>query len=261
MVFSPLSSGSSGNASFLEAGGVRMLIDAGLTGKQLIELLHEIDIAARTIDAILVTHEHSDHIRGVGVLSRKFDIPVYADAECFSSMRATTGDIAARNMRVFEPDRAFYIQSVRVLPFSTPHDCAHPVGYAIEAEGKKVSVMTDIGHVTGVMLDAVAGSDLLLLEANHDVDMLKSGPYPFYLKQRILSKNGHLSNEDAGRALLALFGRGVRNCILGHLSRENNTPDLARITVEGVLAENGVLPEMHVIVADRFAPAGVYEIA
>lgn len=260
MIFSPLCSGSSGNAAFLEAGGVRLLIDAGGTGKRLIELLHEIDITARTVDAILVTHEHSDHIAGVGVLSRKFDIPVYANAECFERMLPLIGGLPARNTRVFESDRAFQIKTVQVTPFSTPHDCAHAVGYSFCADGKKVSIMTDIGHVTDGMLSTVANSDLLLLEANHDVDMLRAGSYPYALKMRILGQNGHLSNEDAGLVLAKLYQNGVKNAILGHLSNENNTPELALVTVKSVLEDAGVGDSMYVTVADRYHPSGVFEL-
>ncbi|MEG1883882.1 MAG: MBL fold metallo-hydrolase [Clostridia bacterium] len=261
MTFSPLCSGSSGNAAYLEAGGVQLLIDAGGTGKHIIELLHEIDIHAHSIDAILVTHEHSDHICGVGVLSRKLDIPVYADAECFEKMLPIIGKISARNLRVFEPDHEFYIKTLRVLPFSTPHDCAHPVGYAFMSGGKKVSVMTDVGHVTKAMLDAVENSDLLLIEANHDVDMLRAGSYPYPLKQRILGGNGHLCNEDSGLALVKLHAMGVKNAILGHLSNENNTPELALVTVKTVLEEAGILNDMFITVANRLHPTGVFEIA
>ncbi len=260
MIFVPLCSGSSGNASYLEAGGVRMLIDAGGTGKHLIELLHEVDVTARTIDAILVTHEHSDHISGVGVLSRKFDIPVYANAECFERMLPLIGGLPARNTRVFESDRPFFIKTVEVLPFSTPHDCAHPVGYTFQAENKKVSVMTDIGHVTDGMLAAVANSDLLLLEANHDVDMLRAGSYPYSLKMRILGKNGHLSNEDAGLVAAKLYQNGVKHLILGHLSNENNTPELALVTVKAQLDEAGVDESFYLAVADRYHPASVFEL-
>ena len=261
MQFCPLCSGSSGNAAFLEAGGVRMLIDAGVTGKRMVELLHQIDIQAHTIDAILVTHEHSDHISGVGVLSRRFRIPVYANAECFEKMLPLIGPLSASSMRVFESDHEFYIKGVRVLPFSTPHDCAHPVGYAIGCEGKKVSIMTDVGHVTDAMLRAVAGSDLLLIEANHDVDMLRAGSYPYPLKMRILGGNGHLCNDDCGRALKKLHDQGVKNVLLGHLSNENNTPELALITVQSVLKEAGVLDDMFIRVADRYQPTGVFDIA
>lgn len=260
MIFAPLCSGSSGNATYMEAGGVRLLIDAGGTGKRIIELLHEIDVTARTIDAILVTHEHSDHIAGVGVLSRKFDIPVYANAECFEKMLPMIGGLPARNTRVFESDREFSIKTIRVLPFSTPHDCAHPVGYAFQAEGKKVSIMTDIGHVTEGMLAAVADSELLLLEANHDVDMLRAGSYPYPLKMRILGQNGHLSNDDAGLVLAKLFNNGVKNVILGHLSNENNTPELALVTVKAALEEAGIGEDMYVAVAGRYHPTGVFEL-
>lgn len=260
MTFCPLCSGSSGNASYLEAGGVRLLIDAGVTGKRMTELLHEIDIQAHTIDAILVTHEHSDHISGVGVLSRKYNIPIYADAACFEKMLPSIGEIPARNRRVFEPDHEFYIKTVRVLPFSIPHDCAHPVGYALCCGGRKVSVMTDIGHVTGAMMDAVADSDLLLIEANHDVDMLKAGSYPYALKQRILGGTGHLCNEDSGLVLAKLHERGIKNVILGHLSNENNTPELALVTVKTVLEEAGVADDMFVTVAERFQPTGVFNL-
>ena len=260
MTFCPLCSGSSGNASFLEAGGLRVLIDAGMTGKRITELLHGIDIQAHTIDAILVTHEHSDHIAGVGVLSRKYGIPVYADAECFERMLPMIGGLPASNMRVFEPDREFYIKTLRVLPFSIPHDCVRPVGYALSAGGRKVCVMTDVGHVSARMLDAAADSDLLLIEANHDVDMLRAGSYPYPLKQRILGGSGHLSNEDCGLALAKLYERNVRSAILGHLSNENNTPELAMVTVRTVLEEAGIPEDWFVTVAERYKPTGVFTI-
>lgn len=260
MIFSPLASGSSGNASFLEADGLRILIDAGMTGKRMAELLHRIDIEPSTIDAILVTHEHTDHIAGVGVLSRRYGIPVYANAECFERILPLIGNLSARNMRVFEPDHAFFIRSVRVFPFSTPHDAVHSVGYTIEADHGKVSVMTDIGHVTSEMLDAVSGSDILVIEANHDVDMLRAGSYPYSLKQRILGARGHLSNEDCGKTLVKLHEHGVRNAILGHLSTENNTPELARVTVEDVLEDAGIRDDMFLSVANRFEPTGVFTI-
>ena len=260
MLFSPLCSGSSGNASYLEAGGVRLLVDAGVTAKRMKELMDLIDVSPETLNAILVTHEHTDHISGVGVLSRRYDIPVYAAAECWENMPASIGEIAPKNVRVFEPDREFYLGQLCVHPFTTPHDAAHAVGYAFVHGGKKLSIMTDIGHVSNTMLDAVAQSDLILLEANHDVDMLKAGSYPYPLKMRILSSRGHLCNEDAGLVLQKLHNRGVKNAILGHLSLENNTPELALITVQSVLEEAGLLESMFVTVADRFQPCGLFEL-
>lgn len=260
MMFSPLCSGSSGNASYLEAGGVRLLVDAGLPGKRMEQLLDMIDVSARSLDAILVTHEHSDHVSGVGVLSRKYDIPVYAAEACWRSLPASLGAFAPRNVRVFEPDQDFYLKQLCIHPFTIPHDSAHPVGYTFVHDGKKLAIMTDIGHVSNTMLDAVAGADLILLEANHDVDMLKAGSYPYPLKMRILSSRGHLCNEDAGLVLQKLYARGVRNAILGHLSQENNTPELALVTVQSVLESAGLLESVFVTVADRFQPCGMFEI-
>ena len=260
MLFSPLCSGSSGNTSYLDAGGVRLIVDAGVTAKRLRELMNMIDVSPEGLDAILVTHEHSDHVSGIGVLSRKYDIPVYAAAACWEHMPASIGEIAAKNIRVFEPDRDFYLKQLCVHPFSTPHDAAHAVGYSFVHDGKKLSIMTDIGHVSNRMLDAVAESNLILLEANHDVDMLKAGSYPYSLKMRILSSRGHLCNEDAGLVLQKLHDRGVRNAILGHLSQDNNTPELALVTVQALLEEAGLLDSMFITVADRFQPCGLFEI-
>ena len=260
MLFSPLCSGSSGNASFVDAGGVRLLVDAGVPGRRMKELMDMIDVAPETLNAILVTHEHSDHVAGVGVLSRRYDLPVFAAAECWQSMPKSIGEIAPKNVRVFEPDRDFYLKQLCVHPFTTPHDSAHAVGYTFVHDGKKLSIMTDIGHVSNTMLDAVAFSDLILLEANHDVDMLKAGSYPYPLKMRILSSRGHLCDEDAGLVLQKLHARGVKNAILGHLSQENNTPELALVTVQSVLESAGLLESMFVTVADRFQPCGLFEL-
>ena len=259
MLFSPLCSGSSGNASYLEAGGARLLIDAGLPASRITALLEDIDVEANTLRGILVTHEHSDHVAGVGVLSRRYDLPVYATAGCWAQMRHMLGEIKPRNIRVIEPDQAFFIQELSVLPFSTPHDAAEPVGFLFEQNGRKVALMTDIGHVSSHMLERIAGSDLLLLESNHDVEMLRAGGYPYPLKMRILSASGHLSNEDAGLVLVKLYQSGLRNAIIGHLSRENNTPDLALLTVLSVLAQAGI-EDMRVDVALHDRPCGIFDL-
>lgn len=258
MRFCPLFSGSSGNALFVEGEKERLLIDAGLPGRTVEQALRLIGVAPETLSAILVTHEHSDHVKGVGVLARKYGLPVYANAPCWQAMLPLTGEISPRSMRVFETGRDFYLGSLNIFPFPTPHDCAEPVGYGITEQGKRLTVMTDIGHMSEGMLDMAAHSDLLLLESNHDVDMLKAGPYPYPLKQRILSSHGHLSNEAAGRALARLYGRGVRNAILGHLSAENNDPRLARLTAEQALHEEGA--EMRLAVARRDGPTGIFTL-
>jgi len=261
MLFSPLCSGSSGNASFLEAGGRRFLIDAGRSAKRITELLDAIGVPVHTIDAIFVTHEHIDHVAGIGVLAKKHHIPVCALAACFSAMpEKIRAEIPIDCLRVIEPDREFYpCAGVRVIPFSIPHDAVHAVGYSFYADGAKCTVMTDVGCIDARLLNHAADSDLLLLEANHDVDMLLAGPYSYPLKKRILSSHGHLCNADCAKALVTLSERGVKNVILGHLSDKNNTPELARVTVESILRAAGVTT-MQVAVALRDAPTGLYRI-
>ena len=263
MKFSPLCSGSSGNATYVEAGGTGLLIDAGLTCKRMTELLELIGVAPASLAGVFVTHEHIDHIRGISVLSKKYDIPVYANKDCWNAMTACgqAAGVAPRNMRVFETDRDFYVGGVRVYPFSTSHDAAHPVGYTVSADGRKCAVCTDLGHIDERILSILAGADIVLLESNHDVDMLMAGPYPHALKKRILSGQGHLCNEDCAKALVRLYATGVKNAVLGHLSNENNYPALAYATVLSILEDAGLQDEVHVAVAERDRPTGVFEIA
>jgi len=258
MRFCPLFSGSSGNALFLEAGNIRLLIDCGLPGRTVEQALAAIHVDPSALDAILVTHEHSDHVKGVGVFSRKYDLPIYANAACWQAMTPQLGNIALKNIRVFETNQDFYLGQLNILPFSTPHDAADPVGYAFSANGRKVCTMTDIGHMHPGLLDAAKGADLLLLEANHDIDLLQRGPYPYHLKQRILSRHGHLSNADAAKALVKLHTEGVHNVILGHMSRENNTDALVRSTIREALLQEGCLNDMHLALARRDGPTGIF---
>lgn len=260
MKLCPLCSGSSGNATYIEAGGTRILIDAGLSCKRITELLERIGVDARSLSGIFVTHEHDDHIRGVNILSKKYDLPVYANADTWSMMREKLGGVAPKNVCVFESDRDFYLAGMRVLPFSVPHDAIHCVGFTVTAEGHKVGVCTDLGHVDARILSILSGCELLLFEANHDVDMLMAGSYPYLLKKRILSGNGHMNNDDCGKALVKLYATGVKNVILGHLSKENNYPELAMVAVRAALEEAGI-GDMQIAVARREEPTGVFELA
>ncbi|MCE5234608.1 MAG: MBL fold metallo-hydrolase [Clostridiaceae bacterium] len=261
MLFYPLFSGSSGNASLVEAGGVRILIDAGVTGSALTRALGGIGVEPKSVDALLITHEHSDHVSGAGVFSRKYDVPVYANRGTWEGMLPCVGRIEPRNVRVFETNRDFYIQGVNVTPFKTPHDARESVGYRIDCGGKRLCVMTDIGVVEPRLLDAAEGADLLLIEANHDVDMLRMGRYPYVLKRRILSDVGHLSNESAGKALAKLYLRGLRRAILGHLSLDNNIEELALATVREMLrAESISDAAFELTVAHRDRLTGCYEV-
>ncbi len=261
MRFCPLCSGSSGNSTYIEAGNVRLLIDAGLSCRRIAELLHEVGADPAILTAILVTHEHSDHIKGINILSKKYNVPVYANAECWSMMRGQMNGVAPQNVCVFESDKTFYIGGVSVLPFTTYHDSVHAVGFVVGHKGKKVAVCTDIGHIDQRILEILSGSSLVLLEANHDVDMLMAGSYPYLLKKRILSGTGHLCNEDCGKALVELYKRGVKSAILGHLSKENNYPELALITVHAALEAADIDDKMQIALALRDRPTGIFELA
>ncbi|MBO4878966.1 MAG: MBL fold metallo-hydrolase [Clostridia bacterium] len=259
MRFIPLFSGSSGNSSVIEAGKTRVLVDAGLTGKLITEALYSVGVSPETLAGILVTHDHVDHTKGVGILSRKYDLPVYANEGTFRAMSPIVKELDFKNVRLFRTGEDFYIGELNVTPFKTPHDAAESVGFTFAHRGKKLCYMTDIGCFRESMFDEAAGSRLIFIEANHDVEMLKSGPYPYQLKMRILSESGHLSNENCGKALVRLYETGVRYAVLGHLSKENNTEEAAYQAVTAELEKAGIT-DMRVIVAKRDAVTGIFKI-
>ncbi|MBQ4075961.1 MAG: MBL fold metallo-hydrolase [Clostridia bacterium] len=239
--FCPLFSGSSGNAIFVGAGDTRILIDAGMPGRSIENALKEIGILPETLAGIVVTHEHSDHVKGVGILSRKYHIPVYANERTWNAMARSVGEMAPRNRRIFETDSDFYIGDLAVQSFSIPHDAADPVGYRVYHGGRSIATATDMGYMQKKVLKTLSGVDVLLLESNHDPDLLMQNPhYSLYLKQRILSNHGHLSNEASADALVQLYETGVRQVLLGHLSGENNTPELALCTAMDRLCREGI---------------------
>ncbi len=261
MRFCPLYSGSSGNALLVLADGAALLVDAGLPGRVVAEALAAAGVAPEQLSGILVTHEHSDHVKGVGILARRYRLPVYANAGTWRGMLPLIGEIPPAQMRVFETERDFYLGGVNVLPYKTPHDANESVGFVFQSGGSKLSILTDAGHVNERMLDAVSGSGLILIESNHDVEMLKAGRYPFPLKRRILGDEGHLSNDACGAALTALYGRGVRRAVLGHLSRENNFESLALETVRAALRASDVPDEAFALsVAHRDHVGEIYEV-
>lgn len=255
--FCSLFSGSSGNSSFVSFGDVRLLIDAGKSARAIERALIEIDVHPSSLNGILVTHEHSDHIKGIQVLSKKYGLDVYASHGTWHAMAHKMDGVLPWQIREFYPDEDFYIGNVNVLPFQIPHDAAQPVGFCLESGGKKVSFATDLGHTTKDIIDRAAHSDVLLLEANHDVDMLKNGPYPAMLKRRILGTKGHLSNDACADGLLKLLPLGVRRVYLGHLSRENNVPELAFAAAEQAVkslgARIGEDVEIHLTYPDRLS--------
>lgn len=257
----PLFSGSSGNATLIEGGGVRLLVDAGLPGSTVCSALRKACVEPSTLTAILVTHEHRDHINGVGVLSRRFGLPVYANSGTWAAMSPIIGDIAPDRERIFETGRDFYIGGLNITPVRTPHDAAESVGYVFTAAGRRVALMTDIGHMTDELHSAAEGADILLIESNHDVEMLRAGPYPYPLKRRILGEFGHLSNDSCGTELARLYKSGVKNAILGHLSSDNNYEALALLTVRNRLLEADIPEEeFSLTVAPRDRSAGVFTV-
>ncbi len=235
-----LGSGSSGNSIFVEAGNCKLLIDAGFSGIRITRALKEIDVDPLEIEGILITHEHSDHIHGAGILSRRYGLPIYASEKTWEAIAPYIGEVDPKNQKVFNKDHDFEIKELKIEPFDIPHDAVEPVGYSIYHKEKKLTFVTDIGHINKDLANKVDGSDLILLESNHDVEMLKIGPYPWPLKKRVLSEKGHLSNDDAGKMAVWLARNKSIHILLGHLSAQNNFPELAYKTVASMLEEKGI---------------------
>ena len=246
--FCSLFSGSSGNSSYIGTDKTHILIDAGLSGITIEKSLKEVDLDASMLNGILITHEHDDHIRGAGILSRRHDIPIYANVETWEAMKDKIGSIKSRNIRVFENDMDFYIKDINIQPFDIPHDAVAPVGFCFFNKGKKISIATDLGHTNSRIINTVMDSDLVVLEANHDLEMLRGGSYPPCLKKRIMGRKGHLSNEDAGLALVKMIKGKLTHVLLAHLSEKNNIPQLAYETVTEVLEENGIRDGKDIVV-------------
>lgn len=225
--FYTLSSGSSGNAAFISYKNTKILIDCGISAKRITEALQS--IGEQCVDAILITHEHSDHVCGMKVFTKKFSVPVYATAPTWQYLEDEF--IPVFNKRLSVPDIPFSVGDIDVTPVTTSHDSAFSVGYVLNCGETRYAVATDNGVLTADFAERLRGCDTVLIEANYDVDMLANGPYPYRLKQRILSPTGHLSNEQAAKLACALARTGTKRIVLGHLSRENNTPELAYNTV------------------------------
>ena len=262
MIFCSLYSGSSGNSIFVSSGKTNILVDAGLPGKRIDEALKSIDKETSSIDGIFITHEHSDHIKGVGVLSRKYDIPIYANDKTWSAMESSLGKIKEHNIKIMDRRSVVQIGDLEVKSFVIPHDAIAPCGYTISNNNKRVSVATDFGTFTDEIYSNIKDSNVILLESNHDVNMLKYGPYPYPLKRRILSEIGHLSNDDCGKAIIDIVKCGEgKNILLGHLSRTNNNPDLAFQTALSAIEEKGIIQGKDLILslAKRDNPSGYLE--
>lgn len=232
-----LASGSKGNSILVESGKTRLLIDAGLSARELRKRLDSVDVEAESLDALLITHEHGDHVRGLGPLVRQLDLPVYLQT-----------DLARKLTDVGKPDcvqefvdgEEFTIKDLTIRPFAITHDCLAPVGFTLDGELGKVGVATDLGIVTRLVTECLQDCRALVLETNHDEELLRDGPYPWKLKQRVRSNHGHLSNNAAGNLLQSLLWNGLETVFLGHLSETNNRPDLAVEVVREVLEKQNI---------------------
>ncbi len=224
-----IASGSSGNCIYVGSEAAHLLVDVGISGKKTEKGLKELELTGRDIDGILITHEHADHIQGLGVIARKYEIPIYATAGTIEAMKncAGLGNVDHGLFHEVKEDRKFIIKDLTVNPMRISHDAAQPVAYRIAYGSKRVAVCTDLGVYNDYTGECLKGMDALLLEANHDVNMVQVGPYPYYLKQRILGDRGHLSNENTGRLLCRILHDKMKVVLLGHLRKENNLPELA----------------------------------
>lgn len=261
MKFCSLASGSSGNCQYIEYKNTKILIDAGMSGKKIEEQLNNIDVDPATIDAIFVTHEHIDHIKGVGVLSRRYDMKVFSNAKTLQAMLPTVKKLEAKNIFLFENEKPFTFKDLHILPISTFHDCAEGCGFVLEGN-RKISLMTDTGWINTETMEALSGSALYYLESNHDYEMLINGPYSWALKQRILSTHGHLSNDNAAEVLAKLLCKQKEVVLLGHLSGDNNLPIVAARTVRDALANQNIMEGTDYVmeVAPRHMTSSIYEL-
>lgn len=248
-----LASGSRGNATLIEVDGCHLLIDAGLSAREIDRRLREIGLSADDLDALLVTHEHHDHVTGIGPLARRHQIPVYIVPDTAAAI-PRLGTIA--DLRYFSAGESLSIKGLDISTFSTTHDAVDPVGFVIDSSEGRVGYATDLGHSTRLVADALVRSRVLVLESNHDEDMLRDGPYPWALKQRIQSRHGHLSNRAAAGLLEDLAWDGLEAIFLAHLSHENNHPDLAHQEIRQILSKNpGCRPEIFVGRQEQVSPS------
>ena len=260
-----IASGSSGNCIYLGSDHTHVLIDAGISRKRIEEGLDLAGIKPEELAGIFVTHEHSDHVKSLGIMARKYGIPMYATEGTLDAVRkdSSQGRYDTGLFRIIEPDSDVQLGDLTVHPFHTYHDAADPVGYRIASGRFQAAVATDTGHFDDYLVDNLKNLNAVLLESNHDVRMLEAGTYPYYLKRRILGDCGHLSNENCGRLLCQVLNDDLEHVFLGHLSKENNIPELAYEAVRCEIAQEncGYMPDdFHIEVASREHPGSLVEI-
>jgi len=257
--FSVLASGSSGNSFYIESAQEKWLVDVGLSGKQMDKLFAEAHVDPTQLSGILVTHEHSDHIKGLGILARKYNLPIYANTKTWQAMEGSLGKLSIDQKFHFQTEEVKTFGDMDIESFGVSHDAAEPMFFTFRSGGKKVALVTDLGYVSERIKKTVEDADAYIFEANHDVEMLRMGRYPWNVKRRILGDSGHVSNEDCGLALSECISNRTKCVYLAHLSRDNNMKDLARMSVDQVLQERGI--EIDLFDTDPGMPTHMHEVS
>ncbi len=256
---SVLASGSRGNTAIVESSRARLLVDAGISCRETFKRVKLSGRDPREISAILITHEHSDHICGLATLAKKLSIPVFMTGATHQawarSLRDESGELPQiAKLEIFSSGRSFEIADITVTPFTIPHDAADPVGFTFRAEGTKVGIATDLGYMPASVRDHLRRCDVLVIESNHDLEMLRVGPYPWSVKQRVMSRVGHLSNESLAQFFAEDYDGGASYIVLAHLSEENNHPEIALRAAEEALGRQMTLLSNRVMLAAQGAP-------
>ena len=257
MTLHTIASGSEGNCLLISCGDTHILVDAGISTRRITTALAALGLQMADMDGILLTHAHHDHTAALNILCKHHETPLFASAGTAAQVCEKCG-MAQYRMRIVRPGEAFSLGGITVTPFPTAHDARGSMDYRLDTETGSIGVLTDTGYVTDEAYDALCGVDLLVLESNHDIEALRSGPYPYYLKERIAGPRGHLSNDDAARFAAEMARRGTKEIVLAHLSRENNTPAMALHAVQRTLEAHGLTAA--VTVAPRSELSRCYEV-
>ncbi|MFC1696920.1 MBL fold metallo-hydrolase [Nanoarchaeota archaeon] len=254
---SVLNSGSNGNSVFVKSNKTRLLFDAGLSGKQIAERLAYIGEDISKVDALFVSHEHVDHTRGVGVLARRLNLPIYMSEDTFENCQHIVGKID--NLMTLKHNKQISIEDLKIKSFNLSHDASDTCGFIVENE-KKLGIMTDLGYGCENAIKQIGKLNAVVLESNHDVDMLMNGRYPYFLKQRISSNHGHLSNIDCAKLIDDYASNKLENIFLAHLSQDNNTPDTAMNTFKQLTNNNDKLHKLKTHMTSRLGPTKIFDV-
>jgi phosphoribosyl 1,2-cyclic phosphodiesterase len=253
---SMLASGSRGNCALVSSSSTRILVDAGISCREIFKRMKSLGEDPHSLSAVVITHEHCDHIYGVATLAKKLNIPVFMTGATYQHWQRAMRDENGVKPKIerfeqFESGHTFHVGDIAVKPFTIPHDAVDPVGFTFRAEGVKVGIATDLGYIPASVRDHLRGCDVLVMESNHDVEMLRVGPYPWSVKQRVMSRVGHLSNLALADFFTNDYDNNATFVVLAHLSEQNNHPEIARREAERALATRGGLFTNRVLLASQ----------